>query len=74
MFHGGFLFASSEFLIDDHLILNSSLLLWRHDYDFGASTTTRAMLAGSDKQGPTGSFFSFSILGRYGSGFEKKVG
>ena len=61
-------------MINDHVILTSSLLLWRHDYDFGASTTTRAMLAGSDKQGPTGSFFFFSILGWYGSGFEKKVG
>ena len=61
MFHGGFLFASSEFLIDDHLILNSSLLLWRHDYDFGASIITRAMFAGSDKQGPTGIFFLLNI-------------
>ena len=32
------------------------------------------LFAGSDKQGPTGSFFFFSILGWYGSGFKKKLG
>ena len=48
-------------MINDHVILTSSLLLWRHDYDFGASTTTRAMFAGSDKQGPTGIFFLLNI-------------
>ena len=45
-------------MINDHVMLTSSLLLWRLDCDIGTSTSIRAMFARSDKQGPTSSFFS----------------